>query len=101
MTSPGGAISTPQGRDKRNRLGRPVPSALAERYEQLFDWRRRLVLEEPDLLMYEPQPDGTMQLVAIEYVVIEADWQGDTPPMGQELRRKAVVGHQAGVTSKI
>ena len=59
--------------------------ALAEGYEQLFDCTEgdhgnmgqhfihadragdgELVLEDPDVLMYEPQPDGTMQLVAME-----------------------------------
>lgn len=90
-----------------------VSVALAEGYEQLFDCTEgghgnmgqhfihpgragdgKLVLEEPDVLMYEPHPDGTMQLVAMEYVVFEADLHGDTPPvfMGQELRRKTAVG---------
>jgi hypothetical protein len=65
-----------------------IAVAKADGYEQLFDCKEgphgnmgqhfihiaratdgRLVLEEPDVLMYEAQPDGSMQLVAIEYVV--------------------------------
>lgn len=54
----------------------------------------KLVLAEPDALMYEPQPDGSNQLVAVEYLVFEADWKGETPPtfLGQTLRRKTTVG---------
>lgn len=29
---------------------------------------------EPEVLVYEPQPDGTEKLVAIEYLVFEAPW---------------------------
>jgi hypothetical protein len=90
-----------------------ISVALAEGYEQLFDCTEgghgnmgqhfihpgragdgQLVLEEPDVLMYEPQPDGSMQLVAMEYVAFEAQWEGETPPvfLGQPLRRKTAVG---------
>ncbi|HVE99330.1 MAG TPA: hypothetical protein VNA12_09135 [Mycobacteriales bacterium] len=36
----------------------------------------------PEALVYEPQPDGTLALVAVEYVVIQADWEkaGNTEP---------------------
>lgn len=54
----------------------------------------RLVLEEPEALMYEPQPDGSLRLVAIEYIVWEKDWPSRIPPslLGQRMRRKTVVG---------
>lgn len=54
----------------------------------------RLVLEEPEALMYEPRPDGTMQLVAIEYIVREKNWDRPAAPvfMGQRMRRKTSVG---------
>jgi hypothetical protein len=39
----------------------------------------KLVLEEPEALMYEPQPDGSLQLVAIEYIVWEKDWPSRVP----------------------
>jgi hypothetical protein len=93
-----------------------VAAAIAAGYEPLFDCTEhgthgamgqhyihpgrardgRLVLEEPDVLMYEPQPDGALQLVALEYVVFEAAWEGETPPsiLGQELQRREAVGRQ-------
>ncbi|WP_439576466.1 hypothetical protein [Elioraea sp.] len=55
----------------------------------------RLVLDEPEALMYEPQPDGSLHLVAIEYIVWEKDWPSRIPPsfLGQRMRRKTSVGH--------
>ena len=29
---------------------------------------------EPEALIYEPQPNGTLRLVGVEYIVIAADW---------------------------
>ncbi|WP_019016131.1 hypothetical protein [Elioraea tepidiphila] len=54
-----------------------------------------LVLEEPDTLMSEPQPDGSLKLVAIEHIVWEKDWPSRVPPtfLGQRMRRKTSVGH--------
>lgn len=90
-----------------------IEAAKADGYEQLFDCTEgesgnmgqhfihpgragdgKLVLEEPDVLMYEPQADGTMQLVAIEYVVFEKHWPEAAPPrfMGQVMKRKTAVG---------
>ena len=34
----------------------------------------------PEVLVYEPQADGSLDLVAVEYVVFESDWTGATPP---------------------
>lgn len=34
----------------------------------------------PEALVYEPQPNGKLKLVAAEYVVFQADWQGSEPP---------------------
>lgn len=35
---------------------------------------------QPEVLVYEPQPDGSMQLGAVEYVVFASDWTGEDPP---------------------
>ena len=35
---------------------------------------------EPEVLVYEPQPDGSLQLGALEYVVFASDWKGSEPP---------------------
>jgi hypothetical protein len=90
-----------------------IDAALADGFEPLFDCTEgesgnmgqhfihpgraadgRLVLEEPEVLMYEPQPDGTMQLVAIEYVLFEHQWNSAEPPffMGRPMHRKTAVG---------
>jgi hypothetical protein len=41
----------------------------------------------PELLVYEPGHNGRMKLVALEYLVFEADWKGAEPPelFGQEF----------------
>jgi hypothetical protein len=36
--------------------------------------------EQPELLVYEPRNDGTLKLVALEYLVLAEDWQGATKP---------------------
>jgi hypothetical protein len=32
--------------------------------------------EQPEALVYEPQPNGTFKLVAVEYIVLQGPWQG-------------------------
>lgn len=36
--------------------------------------------KRPEVLVYEPQAGGRLQLVAVEYVVFAADWKGSSPP---------------------
>jgi hypothetical protein len=36
--------------------------------------------ERPELLVYEPRNDGTLKLVALEYLVFESAWEGSEPP---------------------
>jgi hypothetical protein len=42
---------------------------------------------KPELLVYEPQKHGRTKLVALEYLVFQADWTGSKPPelFGQEF----------------
>jgi hypothetical protein len=42
---------------------------------------------KPELLVYEPGHKGRMKLVALEYLVFQADWTGAEPPklFGQEF----------------
>ena len=35
---------------------------------------------EPELLVYERRNDGSLKLVALEYLVLESAWQGARPP---------------------
>jgi hypothetical protein len=91
-----------------------LDAARADGYEQLFECVAhaehgsmgvhyihpgragdgRLVLTEPDVLMYEPQKDGSLQLVAVEYIVFEKDWRGEAMPemFGRALARRTTVG---------
>jgi hypothetical protein len=43
--------------------------------------------DQPELLVYEPRNDGTLKLVALEYLVIKDAWQGVSKPalFGQEF----------------
>ncbi|MGD8710257.1 MAG: hypothetical protein PVF40_07715 [Ectothiorhodospiraceae bacterium] len=54
----------------------------------------KLTLTEPEVLMYEPQADGTMQLVGVEHIVPESAWHSAEPPrfLGRALQRKTAVG---------
>jgi hypothetical protein len=42
---------------------------------------------EPEILVYEPRNDGTLKLVALEYLVLDQDWAGASKPelFGQEF----------------
>jgi hypothetical protein len=42
---------------------------------------------QPELLVYEPRNDGTLKLVALEYLVIQSAWPGPGKPslFGQEF----------------
>jgi hypothetical protein len=46
-----------------------------------------IAADEPELLVYEPRNDGTLKLVALEYLVLAADWAGAQKPalFGQEF----------------
>ena len=37
-------------------------------------------LDNPEAFMYEPQKDGSMKLVGLEYIVPISAWTGDGPP---------------------
>ncbi len=42
---------------------------------------------EPEILVYEPRNDGTLKLVALEYLVLDQHWEGASKPelFGQEF----------------
>jgi hypothetical protein len=51
-------------------------------------------LLEPELLMYEPESNGHLRFVGVEYIVPLALWTGATPPMllGQEFQVNSAFG---------
>ena len=54
--------------------------------ELLFD-EGVIEASQPELLVYEPRNDGTLKLVALEYLVLAEDWEGASKPalFGQEF----------------
>jgi hypothetical protein len=54
----------------------------------------------PEAVIYEPQPDGYMQLVGVEYVVMKADWdaKNSAPPtlFGEQFKTVAA-GNRYGL----
>ena len=49
---------------------------------------------EPELLLYEPQKNGSMRLVAVEYIVPFTAWSASEPPRlyGQSFMRNEAFG---------
>jgi hypothetical protein len=49
---------------------------------------------EPELLVYEPQKNGRLRLVAVEYIVPFTEWAGAEPPrlLGQSFHRNEGFG---------
>lgn len=49
---------------------------------------------EPELLLYEPQKNGTLRLVAVEYIVPFTAWSGAEPPrlFDQSFHRNEAFG---------
>ena len=52
-------------------------------------------LLQPELLMYEPQENGQLRLVAVEYIVPLAAWTSSSPPT--LLGRQFTVNADAGI----
>lgn len=49
----------------------------------------------PEALVYEPQPDGSLKLVALEYLVLEPDLAGPHPILNaDDLRIPSVLGQK-------
>jgi hypothetical protein len=40
----------------------------------------KVAVHEPELLLYEPQKNGQLRLVAVEYIVPRPLWEGEDPP---------------------
>ena len=52
---------------------------------------------KPEVLVYEPAADGSLKLVALEYVIFQADWYADHPAdsMPSILGEEMMVGDDA------
>ena len=61
-------------------------------YDKLIDGNVRA--DEPELLLYEPEANGRMRLVAVEYIVPLAAWKSPDPPelFGQRFKVNEAFG---------
>jgi hypothetical protein len=52
---------------------------------QLLD--DKVEVDSPEALLYEPQANGQLKLVAVEYVIPKSEWKNANPPelFGQKL----------------
>jgi hypothetical protein len=70
--------------------------AMGQHYiNKAFATDGALKIDQPDVLMYEPQADGSMHLVALEYIVFQSQWTGDAAP--EFLGRKLQLKHKVGI----
>jgi hypothetical protein len=48
-------------------------------------------VDQPELLLFEPESNGRMRLVAVEYIIPNADWHSSQPPrlFGRDLQPNA------------
>src|SRR5690606_34705149 len=46
-------------------------------------------LQQPELVMYEPQADGSLEFLGVEYIVPFAEWSASSPPtlLGRSFMR--------------
>ena len=60
--------------------------------ESLVDGKTELL--KPELVMYEPQADGSMELVGVDYIIPFAQWKAPQPPvlLGREFMRNEPLG---------
>ena len=51
----------------------------------------KVEVDKPEALLYEPESNGQLRLVAVEYVIPKAAWHADTLPrlFGQQLKLNA------------
>jgi hypothetical protein len=71
---PAGCAESPEGAQAYHYLDRSLLDGVVE-------------LEQPELLMYEPQADGSLRLVGVDYFVPFDRWTSSGPPelLGQEF----------------
>jgi hypothetical protein len=73
----------------------PSKGAMGVHYIKPDRFDADLDLEEPEVLVYEPLPNGEMKLAAVEYIIPAAAWSDGAPApqfLGQELKYKTTMG---------
>ena len=72
----------------------PMAGGMGYHYgnPKLIDGRVRA--DEPELLLYEPEKNGRMRLVAVEYIVPFGAWSSEEPPklFGRSFSRNMAFG---------
>lgn len=74
----------------------PTPGEGAQGFhflnESLVDHKTELL--QPELVMYEPQADGSMVLVGVDYIIPFTEWRSPQPPvlLGEPFMRNDPLG---------
>ncbi len=78
---PAGCAQSPEGAQAFHYLNPALADSVVE-------------LLRPELFMYEPQADGSMRLVGVDYVVPFTAWKSDAPPtlLGVPFMRNEPLG---------
>lgn len=58
---------------------------------------KELDIETPEALMYEPQPNGQLKLVGVEYLTLAADWVDEVPMLEGHLPHYAGAPNRYGL----
>lgn len=58
---------------------------------------KEIVPETPEALMYEPQPNGQMKLVGVEYITLAEAWVGEVPVLDGHLPHYAGAPNRYGL----
>lgn len=78
----------------------PEGCAASSEGAQAYHWLNPSLVDgqvdllRPELFMYEPQADGSMELVGVDYIIPLDQWAGGDPPtlLGQPLMRNEELG---------
>ena len=75
-------------------LSDPVEGGMGFHYGNPAIIDGAVSVTEPELLLYEPQADGSLRFVAVEYIVPFGAWAGSEPPelFGQHFHRNEAFG---------
>jgi hypothetical protein len=72
----------------------PQAGGMGYHYGNLNLFDGQVNVSEPELLLYEPQKNGTLELVAVEYAIPFTAWTGAQPPQlfGQPFHENFAFG---------
>lgn len=71
-----------------------VKGGMGYHYGDLSKFDGSVTHDAPEILVYEPQKDGTLRFVAVEFAIPFGRWTSDVPPslFGQQFHRNVRFG---------